>query len=81
MSKARRGRRRNGRTLVVTPLIPDDASTELKNALAIRNAATRSGRCPNCGAVANLVTPPTLDGIGEARMAHEDGCPALLGGD
>jgi ribosomal protein L32 len=81
MSKARRGRRRTGRTLVITPTIPDDASPELKDALAIRNAATATGRCPSCGAVAKIVTPPTPGGAGEAWMAHEDGCPALLGGD
>ncbi len=81
MSKARRRRRRRGRTLVITPAIPDDASPTLKNGLAIRNVATRSGRCPSCGAVAKIVTPPTPGGIGEALMEHEHDCPALTEGD
>lgn len=81
MSNFRRNRRRNRRTLVATPSIPDDASPELKNGLAVRNAATLTGRCPGCGAVAKIVAPPTPGGIGTARMEHEDDCPALLESD
>jgi len=37
--------------LYVLPAIPDDADEATKDALAIRNAWTTEGRCPDCGAV------------------------------
>ncbi|MHB1782389.1 MAG: hypothetical protein ACYCTE_06800 [Acidimicrobiales bacterium] len=81
MSNSRRYRRRVGRTLFVLPEIPDDASVAFKNALTIRNQATRTGRCPACGAVTEVVQPPRPGEVGHARMEHDDDCPALLGGD
>ncbi len=77
---SKHGRRRRRRSIVIAPPIPDDASPEVKNGLAVRNAATRSGRCPSCGALAEIVTPPAPGSIGEARMTHEPDCPALLKG-
>ena len=42
---------RTGRTLLVLPGIPDDLEPRLKNALAIRNTASTTGTCPDCGAI------------------------------
>jgi hypothetical protein len=75
---SRRGRvpgmRKN--VLFVLPSIPDDASDELKNALAIRNTCATEGRCPACG------VEPTLDldayGIHHLTFRHDDDCPCLL---
>ena len=82
MSAGRSYRRRihRGRVMFVLPEIPDGATAALKNALAIRNTATRSGECPSCGATAT-VTRELSPGVREARMEHEDGCLALLGDD
>ena len=60
------------------PGIDDAASTEMKNALAIRNAATRTGQCPGCGAVLEVAVAPSPGVMGEARMEHESWCPALV---
>ncbi len=83
MSAGRRYRRalRRGRVLFVLPAIHEDASPAVKNGVALRNEATRTGRCPGCGAVAKLPRAPERGAVVEARMAHEDGCPALLEGD
>lgn len=79
MSAGRRHRRAVAkRSLFVVQEIPESADSAMKDALAIRNAATLSGRCPSCGASAKLVVPPRPGRVGEARMAHESGCPALL---
>lgn len=82
MSAGRRYRRlirQSAVTAYVVPEIPDDASPEMKNGLAVRNAATMTGRCPACGSVAELIEAPGADRIGRARISHEKECPALLG--
>jgi len=74
--RAQRGRR----TLYVIPAISDEADPKVKDGLAIRNAATRTGQCPRCGARVEIIVAPSPGTVGEARMQHEDWCPALLGG-
>lgn len=69
--------RRRHRALYVLPSVTDDTDPKVKNALAIRNAASVSGRCPSCGAVMQIVSWEPGE-IGEARMEHEHDCPALV---
>jgi hypothetical protein len=57
------------------PAIPDDAPERFKNALAIRNAATTSGACPDCGARGEL-TGPDRDGCLHLTFRHESHCEA-----
>jgi hypothetical protein len=64
------------RALYLLPAIPDDAPEQLKNALAIRNACTTEGRCPNCGAEGE-VTGPDASGCLHLTFRHEDGCGVL----
>jgi len=79
VSNARRIRRQlaEGRAICLVPPIPDDASPALKNALAIRNAASASGRCA-CGAEGRIVGPDE-DGALHLRFEHEDDCTATDG--
>ncbi len=44
----------SGRTLYLLPGIPDNLDEETKNGLAIRNAASANGICPDCGTVGQL---------------------------
>lgn len=83
MSAGRSYRRRirRWRVMFVLPGTPDAASPALKNGVAIRAVASRTGRCPSCNAEMVVEVDPTPETVGHARMAHEDGCPALLGGD
>lgn len=77
MSGGRRYRRQVQRgALLVLPGIPDGAEPALKNALAIRNAASSTGLCPKCGALLELDRPLEPGTIVHGRMAHEDWCPA-----
>ena len=57
------------RVFYLLPEIPDDASPELKAALALRNAATVAGACECGGELAILPGP-------QAILQHETGCPA-----
>lgn len=59
-------------TLYVLPAIPDDAPDTVKNALAIRNAASANGVCPSCGATPYLWQDN--DGITHLTFEHEEGC-------
>jgi hypothetical protein len=80
MSAGRPFRRRAQRgVLYVGPDIPDDADPVTKNALALRNTANLSGRCPSCGATFTLLAD--LPGVRHLVMGHEDGCPVLLTGE
>jgi hypothetical protein len=66
---------KRSRTLYLLPPIRDDMPIELKNALALRNQCSTSGRCPSCG-----VTPTfAVDSHGFAHLIfeHEAGCRAL----
>jgi hypothetical protein len=62
--------------LFVLPEIPDEAPERRKNGLAIRNAATTSGVCPDCGARGEIRGP---DGQRFLHLVfeHEHGCGVL----
>jgi hypothetical protein len=75
MSRRVPGTYRRDRTLFVLPAIPDDAPTDLKNAIALRNACATEGRCPACGTVPELEFDE--HGIGHLTFRHEHGCPVL----
>jgi hypothetical protein len=64
------------RTLFVLPSIPDDLPVETKNAIAVRNACSVRGRCPDCGAHGQLAGPDAL-GYLHLVFLHERGCDAL----
>lgn len=51
--------------------------TELKNALAIRNACATEGRCPGCGAEGELSPDTELEGLFHYTFRHEPWCGAL----
>jgi hypothetical protein len=79
MSAGRRFRRRaRSGVLYVGPEVIEDATVEMKNALALRGAANLSGTCPACGATFVLDQLPRSGEVTTARMVHEDGCPVLL---
>jgi hypothetical protein len=63
--------------LFVLPPIADDLDERTKDGLAVRNAATRSGVCPGCGARAEIVADLELPGLWHAIFRHEHDCPAL----
>jgi hypothetical protein len=65
--------------LYVLPPIPDDLEPAVKDALALRNAATTNGRCPSCGAVGELAL--VEHGIFSYTFRHEHGCDAVTDGD
>ena len=65
------------RTLFVLPAIPDDATPELKNALAIRNASATEGACPCCGVVGEVTPHAQLDWVWHYTFRHEAWCAAL----
>lgn len=76
MSNARRFRRRlMDPAVYVLPDIGDDQSPALKNALAVRNAASTSGRCA-CGAEVRLVGNLRPGEVSHLVFEHEDDCPA-----
>ena len=64
------------RVLYVLPAIPDELDEATKDALAIRNACTVEGRCPDCGAVGELHSD-ALDGLFHYTFRHEPWCGAL----
>ncbi len=67
--------------LFVLPNIPDEGSEALKNGLAIRNQATRTGVCPGCGETADTTAEGFEAGaVHVVNFGHADGCPALLQG-
>ena len=68
------------RTLYVLPSIPDDLDEETKNALAIRNAASTNGRCPDCGVEAELHRDPESELLFHAVFEHEPTCRSLTDG-
>ena len=76
MSPKRRRNRR--RALYIGPSIPDEASAEMKSALALRNAANVAGRCPSCGARFRMVDDAATPGVRHLYMEHENDCPVLL---
>jgi hypothetical protein len=74
--RAYRRRIRRGGVLFVLPSIPDAAPAEIKDALAIRNTASRTGRCPRCLAGVEYDGPLEPGKVAQAWMAHEEWCPA-----
>jgi hypothetical protein len=75
MSNGRRFRRQLGqRAVFFLPPIPDGGSHALKDALATRNAASRSGRC-RCGAEGTFAGTDDL-GVMQLVFMHEEDCPA-----
>lgn len=69
---------RSGRALYVLPSIPDDLPEEVKDGLAIRNAASIEGRCPSCGARGEIEADDVHDRIFHLVFRHEPWCQALL---
>lgn len=69
------------RTLYLLPSIPDHLDAETKNALAIRNAASTEGRCPDCGAEPEIHPDTELPGLWHAVFRHETYCRAYTDGD
>lgn len=61
---------RRGSAIFALRPIQEGDSAELAAAVRIRNQATLSGACPECGAVM------TLSGVLAATMNHEADCPA-----
>ena len=68
---------RKGGALYVLPEIRDDLPSELKNALAIRNACATEGVCPGCGVVGVLEADAKYEGIFHYTFQHEPWCGAL----
>jgi hypothetical protein len=66
--------------LFVLPEIPDDAPAPFKNGLAIRNAATTSGQCPDCCAHGEIAGPDR-HGFMHLTFCHEAGCGVLHDGE
>jgi hypothetical protein len=75
--RAARERRRQTRALFILPQIPDDATTRVKDAIAIRNAATVNGVCPSCHARGEF-SGPDVYGLHHLTFRHEPHCGALL---
>jgi hypothetical protein len=78
VSAGRRYRRqiRGGSVLYVLPEIRDADHPAIKEALAIRNIATRTLRCPSCLAGVEFDGPIEPGKVTDCWMAHEDWCPA-----
>jgi hypothetical protein len=68
------------RALYVLPSIPDGARQTVKNGLAIRNAASRTGRCPECGAQGEL-SGPDAAGLLHLTFRHDIGCRVFSDGE
>jgi hypothetical protein len=65
----------------VLPEIPDDAPVELKDALAVRNAASVAGECPSCGATPELHVDCKHRLLFHAVFRHSAECGALTNGE
>jgi hypothetical protein len=74
MTKRKRNRLTPERTLFMLPSVPDAGPPDLKDALAIRNAASVSGQC-RCGATGTLQGPDRY-GVMHLVFMHEHDCPA-----
>ena len=68
------------RVLFVLPPIQDELDEATKDGLAIRNAASTSGVCPDCGAKGELEGPDE-HGLLHLTFRHEDACHAFLDED
>jgi hypothetical protein len=65
------------RALALLPSIPDDLDPALKNALAIRNAATVQGVCPDCGAEPEFRRDAHRAKVFHVTFRHEHWCGCL----
>lgn len=74
MSAGRAFRRRlhSGPVLFVEPALCDDFAPAVKDALALRRQANRTGRCPSCGAELTVAGSGRL---WRAVFEHEHWCP------
>ena len=66
---------KSDRVLLILPPIPDDLDETTKSALAIRNAASASGKCPDCGALGTVSAVSA--GVYSITFRHEPDCGAL----
>jgi hypothetical protein len=69
-----------GHALLILPSIRDELDPETKNALAIRNAASADGVCPDCGAEPQLYRDLEHERIMHLVFEHEPDCHALTDG-
>ena len=69
-----------GRALFVLPAIPDVLDEHTKNALAIRNAASITGTCPDCGATPELHRDTRDAGIYHGVFRHGHTCRVFTDG-
>lgn len=68
---------RGKRVLYILPTIPDELDEATKDALAIRNACSVEGVCPDCGAVGEVEPDTEDEGIYHYTFRHEPRCGAL----
>jgi hypothetical protein len=68
-------------TLFLLPVIPDDAPSAFKNALAVRNACMTEGRCPYCKTIGEIHADAEFEGIYHYVFRHEAWCVVLADGD
>jgi hypothetical protein len=66
--------------MFVLPEIHDAAPESWKNGLAIRNAASTSGVCPDCG-TRGRIAGPDRDGIYHVIFEHEPDCSVVSDGE
>ncbi len=70
----------SGRALYLLPGIPDNLDEETKNGLAIRNAASANGICPDCGTVGQLHPDKQLARVWHLVFEHQFECRAATDG-
>jgi len=69
------GTRRARCVLAILPAIDDELDDAAKDGLAVRNAASLRGKCPACGARAEVVADQDIPGLWHAYFLHEAACP------
>jgi hypothetical protein len=67
-----------GKTVVVSPEIPDAASPRQKEGAARRRLVATTGKCP-CGAEMAIPADLKPGSITTVRVEHENDCPAIEG--
>lgn len=71
---------KQGGVLYVLPSIPDCLDPEAMNAIAVSNACSVNGECPDCGAEAELHRDPILEQLAHVVFFHEPWCATQRGG-
>jgi hypothetical protein len=79
MAKRHRVPPTTARTVFLLPTVPDDAPEDLKNAIAVRNAATRTGTCPGCGAEGQRHSDRHEPWLAHLVFEHEPDCIVFTG--